>query len=103
MRPAVFAATVFGRAFLRPMPGHMAASYRRYPNHLLSVLGCSGRFRRDLTSDVQISSDIHLQGHTTLGEFLSGNAGCRNLLRPRGNNDGVIPLYGPTRELNCTT
>jgi hypothetical protein len=48
--------------------------------------GCALLVRLDFTNDVQKVLDVHLQGHS-LGEFLSGDAGSRNLLHSRGNLD----------------
>jgi hypothetical protein len=42
--------------------------------------------RLDFTNDVQKVLDVHLQGHS-FDEFLSGNAGSRNVLHSRGNLD----------------
>lgn len=90
----------FGGTFLHPMAWKMAAKLRCYPNHLLSILNCTVRFRRDLPGDVQNASDIYLQCHAATGELLSGNGGSRNLLRPRGNDDCVmIAFHRPTRRV----
>ena len=48
--------------------------------------GCALLVRLDFTNDVQKVLDVHLQGHT-LDEFLSGDAGSRNVLHSRGNLD----------------